>query len=182
MCEEFHQPNASKSARIEPEIDWGYIRPKFNAHNAHLENNCRYSRINYRLYLLSETCITNPIDTNSAGMNYIPGYEVLRAVREKLTDSGYIRCSCAYPEIDRLGALFMIMNERTREILKVGVPAMFEGFSTTFANIIDSKMVSSMGLAAISAISVTNQPRYFFVLILCCKYSCECSNCSSFRS
>ena len=41
----------------------------------------------------------------------------------------------------RLGALFMIMNERTREILKVGVPAMFEGFSTTFANIIDSNDV-----------------------------------------
>lgn len=56
------------------------------------------------------------------------------------------------------------MNERAREILKIGVPAMFEGISTTFANIIDSKMVSSMGLAAISAVSVTNQPRYF---VLC---------------
>lgn len=56
------------------------------------------------------------------------------------------------------------MNERAREILKVGVPAMFEGIATTFANIIDSKMVSSMGLAAISAVSVTNQPRYF---VLC---------------
>ena len=41
---------------------------------------------------------------------------------------------------------------------------MFEGISTTFANIIDSKMVSSMGLTAISAVSVTNQPRYF---VLC---------------
>ena len=51
------------------------------------------------------------------------------------------------------------MNERAREILKIGVPAMFEGISTTFANIIDSKMVSSMGLAAVSAVSVTNQPR-----------------------
>ena len=47
------------------------------------------------------------------------------------------------------------------EIYDVGVPSFLETLFTTFASIIDSKMVSSMGVAAISAISVTNQPRLF---------------------
>ncbi|MBQ7577940.1 MAG: MATE family efflux transporter [Synergistaceae bacterium] len=57
------------------------------------------------------------------------------------------------------------MSERTREILKIGVPAIFEELATTLAGIIDSQMVSSMGLAAISAISVTNQPRLFIMCL-----------------
>ena len=90
----------SKPSSIESDLDWGYIRPKLNAHNTRWEDNRRYTRINYRLYLLSETCITNPIETNSTSMQYIPGYEVLRAVREALTDAEGVKCSCAYPDVD----------------------------------------------------------------------------------
>lgn len=48
-----------------------------------------------------------------------------------------------------------------QEILKIGVPSFLETLFTTFASIIDSKMVSAMGVTAISAVSVTNQPRLF---------------------
>ena len=48
-----------------------------------------------------------------------------------------------------------------REILKIGIPSFLETLFTTFASIIDSKMVSAMGVSAISAVSVTNQPRLF---------------------
>ena len=49
----------------------------------------------------------------------------------------------------------------TREILTIGVPSFMETLFTTFASVIDSKMVSAMGTSAISAVSVTNQPRLF---------------------
>ena len=52
-------------------------------------------------------------------------------------------------------------EELNREILTIGVPSFLETLFTTFAAIVDSKMVSSMGVAAISAVSVTNQPRLF---------------------
>ncbi len=54
-------------------------------------------------------------------------------------------------------------NEKglNREILKIGIPSFLETLFTTFASIIDSKMVSAMGVSAISAVSVTNQPRLF---------------------
>lgn len=48
-----------------------------------------------------------------------------------------------------------------KEILEIGVPSFLETLFSTFANIIDSKMVSAMGVAAISAVSVTNPPRLF---------------------
>ena len=48
-----------------------------------------------------------------------------------------------------------------REILRIGIPSFLETLFTTFASIIDSKMVSAMGVTAISAVSVTNQPRLF---------------------
>ena len=48
-----------------------------------------------------------------------------------------------------------------KEILKIGVPSFLETLFVTFANMIDSKMVSSMGVTAISAVSVTNPPRLF---------------------
>ncbi len=48
-----------------------------------------------------------------------------------------------------------------RNIYKVGVPSFLETLFTTFASIIDSKMVSALGTAAISAVAVTNQPRLF---------------------
>ncbi len=49
----------------------------------------------------------------------------------------------------------------TREILNIGIPSFLETLFTTFAGIIDSKMVSKLGVTAISAVSVTNQPRLF---------------------
>ena len=52
-----------------------------------------------------------------------------------------------------------------REILKIGIPTFLETLFSTFASIIDSKMVSAMGVTAISAVSVTNQPRLFIYSI-----------------
>lgn len=52
-------------------------------------------------------------------------------------------------------------KELTHDILDIGIPSFFETLFTTFASIIDSKMVASMGVTAISAVSVTNQPRLF---------------------
>ena len=59
------------------------------------------------------------------------------------------------------------MNTRSlnREILDIGVPSFLETLFTTFAAIIDSKMVAVMGVSAISAVSVTNQPRLFLFSI-----------------
>ena len=59
------------------------------------------------------------------------------------------------------------MDKKTvnHEIFEIGIPSFLETLFTTFASIIDSKMVSVMGVAAISAISVTNQPRLFFFSI-----------------
>ena len=52
-------------------------------------------------------------------------------------------------------------NSMNREILKIGLPSFLESLFTTFAAIIDSKMVSVIGVTAISAVSVTNQPKLF---------------------
>ena len=52
-----------------------------------------------------------------------------------------------------------------KEILNIGVPAFLETLFTTFAAMIDSKMVAVMGVSAISAVSVTNQPRLFIFSI-----------------
>ena len=56
-------------------------------------------------------------------------------------------------------------NAVTKEILKIGIPSFLEVLFTTFSNIIDSKMVSAMGLTAISAVSVTNPPRLFIISV-----------------
>ena len=53
----------------------------------------------------------------------------------------------------------------TKDIFKIGIPSFFETLFTTFSNIIDSKMVSAMGITAISAVSVTNPPRLFLLSI-----------------
>lgn len=56
-------------------------------------------------------------------------------------------------------------KEKTRklrsEMLKFAVPSMLEELFTTFTTIIDSKMVSALGITYISAVSVTLQPRNF---------------------
>ena len=56
-------------------------------------------------------------------------------------------------------------RNQKREILKIGIPSFLETLFTTFTAVIDSKMVSAMGVAAISAVSVTNQPRLFVYTI-----------------
>ena len=53
----------------------------------------------------------------------------------------------------------------TKDIFEIGIPSFLETLFTTFAGIIDSKMVSEMGVTAISAVSVTNQPRLFIFSI-----------------
>ena len=53
----------------------------------------------------------------------------------------------------------------TKDILQIGVPSFLETLFTTFSNIIDSKMVSAMGITAISAVSVTNTPRLFILSV-----------------
>ena len=52
-------------------------------------------------------------------------------------------------------------KRRIHDILDIGIPSFLETLFTTFSGIIDSKMVSSLGISAISAVSVTNQPRLF---------------------
>ena len=53
----------------------------------------------------------------------------------------------------------------TKDIFEIGIPSFLETLFTTFAGIIDSKMVSELGITAISAVSVTNQPRLFIFSI-----------------
>ncbi|MDD4291424.1 MAG: MATE family efflux transporter [Clostridia bacterium] len=57
------------------------------------------------------------------------------------------------------------MTPRRKEILRISIPAVLESLLTTMTSMIDSKMVSSLGIAAISAVSVTNQPRLFILCI-----------------
>ncbi|MEE1199131.1 MAG: MATE family efflux transporter [Christensenellales bacterium] len=57
------------------------------------------------------------------------------------------------------------MSGDRKEILRIAIPAVLEALFTTMASIIDSKMVSSLGLTAISAVSVTNQPRLFALCV-----------------
>lgn len=52
-----------------------------------------------------------------------------------------------------------------KDIVKIGVPSFFETLFTTVSNIIDSKMVSAMGVTAISAVSVTAPPRLFILSV-----------------
>lgn len=60
---------------------------------------------------------------------------------------------------------FKIDRDLSKEIYKIGVPSFLETLFTTFTNIIDSKMVSALGVTAISAISVTNAPRLFILSV-----------------
>ena len=55
----------------------------------------------------------------------------------------------------------MNKHRLNKEILNIGVPSFLETLFTTFAAMIDSKMVAVMGVSTISAVSVTNQPRLF---------------------
>ena len=57
-----------------------------------------------------------------------------------------------------------LLSPYRKNIFVIALPAIFEALVLTFVSIIDQKMVSALGTAAISAVSVTNQPRLF---ILC---------------
>lgn len=95
----FTRLDTSHHSRIESEINWHYDKPRINVKFIKWEENRKYSRINYKLNILTKTCITNQLDTNSTSMQYIPGYEILRAVK-KIFSGSNIKCSCAYPEVD----------------------------------------------------------------------------------
>ena len=58
-----------------------------------------------------------------------------------------------------------INRKAVKDILIIGVPSFLEALFITFANIIDSKMVSAIGLSAISAVSVTNPPKLFILSV-----------------
>ncbi|MDO5455351.1 MAG: MATE family efflux transporter [Eubacteriales bacterium] len=52
-------------------------------------------------------------------------------------------------------------NSLEKDILIIAIPTFLETMFVTFSSIADSKMVSAMGVTAIAAVSVTNQPRLF---------------------
>ena len=57
--------------------------------------------------------------------------------------------------------MFKISKDTWKETILIAMPAMIESFFSAVASVIDSKMVSAIGVSAISAVSVTNQPRLF---------------------
>ncbi len=52
-----------------------------------------------------------------------------------------------------------------KDILNIGIPSFFEALFIALANMIDSKMVSAMGVTAISSVSVTSPPRLFILSV-----------------
>lgn len=52
-----------------------------------------------------------------------------------------------------------------KDVWRIGIPAIAECLFTTLMSIVDTKMVSALGITAISAVSVTNQPRLFLLSI-----------------
>ena len=68
-----------------------------------------------------------------------------------------------------------------KEIFSIGIPSFLETLFTTFASIIDSRMVSAMGLSAISAVSVTNQPRLFTLSIFFAINTVTSSLCAKYK-
>ena len=58
-----------------------------------------------------------------------------------------------------------------KEIVNLGFPSFIETLFITFTSVIDSKMVSALGVGAISAVSVTNQPRLFIFSIFFALYT-----------
>ena len=76
-----------------------------------------------------------------------------------------------------------VRTDRTayREIISIGVPSFLETLLTTFVSIIDSRMVSVLGLGAISAVSVTNQPRLFLLTVFFAINTVTASLCAKYR-
>jgi len=51
-------------------------------------------------------------------------------------------------------------NESARTVLKIAIPAIIETFFVTFAGLVDTLMVSSLGPNAVAAVGLTNQPKF----------------------
>ena len=56
-------------------------------------------------------------------------------------------------------------KEVYKEILFIAIPSILESLVVTLSSIIESKMVSSLGIKAIAAISITSQPRLLILSI-----------------
>ena len=56
-------------------------------------------------------------------------------------------------------------SKTEKDIMRIALPAIFESLLTTFATMIDTKMVANLGSNAVSAVSITNQPRLFMMTI-----------------
>ena len=51
-------------------------------------------------------------------------------------------------------------NSITRIVLNMSVPAILESFFTSFAGLVDSYMVSSLGASSVAAVGLTTQPKF----------------------
>ena len=66
--------------------------------------------------------------------------------------------------------IFNFKKEDIKKTLNMAVPAMLESFFTTFAGVIDSLMVSSIGAYAVAAVGLTTQPKF---ITLCLFVACN---------
>jgi Na+-driven multidrug efflux pump len=58
------------------------------------------------------------------------------------------------------------MNKKVwKEMVSIAGPAIVESLFMIFIGMIDTKMVAGMGRRAVSAVSLTNQPKLFFFTI-----------------
>ena len=61
--------------------------------------------------------------------------------------------------------MILLEKKKVKEILSIGIPSFLETLFNTLTNVIDSKMVSAMGITAISAVSVTSTPKLFVLSV-----------------
>ena len=55
--------------------------------------------------------------------------------------------------------------EDKKEIIRIAVPAVLESLISVVITTIDTRMISPLGSAAVSAVSMTTQPKLIFLLI-----------------
>ena len=53
-----------------------------------------------------------------------------------------------------------INNETSKTVLKIAIPAIIETFFVSFAGLVDTLMVSSLGANSVAAVGLTNQPKF----------------------
>ena len=56
-------------------------------------------------------------------------------------------------------------SEMTKNLLKIGIPAVLESLINVVVTSIDTKMISPLGKKAVSAVSITGQPKLLFLCI-----------------